>query len=736
MRTQRTWIWGGVFTLALLGAQACNQLIGYDQYDHSAGGAAGAGGHVEAGGTGGVAGMGGMGGMVETPTCGDNKKNGTESDIDCGGDACSPCTTGLACTTNTDCVNDICNNGACAPALCDDTVQNGTETDIDCGGPHCHPCNDGESCIGPADCASDVCVAGTCIATACDDGARNGDETDVDCGGSCPKCTNSSDCGMNADCESELCVNSTCQIPSCMDGVRNGKETDTDCGGSDCGGCDLAGTCGIDADCLTTYCKMGRCAAKDNGEACAKNIECASNQCVDDVCCESVCDGICEACNVENSKGTCSHVPVDTVDLQCVQGATCGLTGACAADGTCAFASTNTICVAASCNGTVLTEETKCDGMGACPMAATQNCAPSLCNAMESQCTTTCMDDMQCVAGTGYCTPMMTCATKVVDGQSCTGNNACISGFCVDGYCCNSACTTTCQACNVAGSPGVCANIPAQLPDTFPMDACAGVFACNGNAGSMACKKANGQTCMMANECASGQCVDGVCCDTACTGTCKACNVMGSAGTCSNVAANADDVGTCSGTNQSCDGAGACKVEKGQACSMATQCLTGNCVDGFCCDTACTESCKACSTAKTTKPNGTCDFVTIGTDPDNDCPTDPTSGCQRNGMCNGAGACQLYNNMTVCVTSTCSMGTQTNADTCNGMGMCIDKGTTNCSPYVCGATICKATCVTDADCVGTHFCAAPTCTAKRAAGQPCTGNNQCISTMCSMGLCL
>ena len=52
----------------------------------------------------------------------------------------------------------------------------------------------------------------------------------------------------------------------------------------------------------------------------------------------------------------------------------------------------------------------------------------------------------------GGCTAGGTAAGML--GETCGCDRDCQSGFCVDGVCCNTACTGTCMACNVQGSPG------------------------------------------------------------------------------------------------------------------------------------------------------------------------------------------------------------------------------------------------------------------------------------------
>ena len=99
------------------------------------------------------------------PTCTDNIKNGTESDVDCGG-SCPGCADGKVCTAGPDCENGICTGGSCAAPSCDDNVKNGTELDVDCAGPcGARSCKVGQVCDDNTQCETQMC-AGTnvCIA--------------------------------------------------------------------------------------------------------------------------------------------------------------------------------------------------------------------------------------------------------------------------------------------------------------------------------------------------------------------------------------------------------------------------------------------------------------------------------------------------------------------------------------------------------------------------------------------
>ncbi len=56
--------------------------------------------------------------------------------------------------------------GSSAPT-CHDRVRNGTETDVDCGG-GCPRCPNGKLCRGQDDCESGLCVSGVCRACVVD----------------------------------------------------------------------------------------------------------------------------------------------------------------------------------------------------------------------------------------------------------------------------------------------------------------------------------------------------------------------------------------------------------------------------------------------------------------------------------------------------------------------------------------------------------------------------------------
>ena len=123
----------------------------------------------------------------------------------CDGQAhCVECLLTAQCSGGLTCVDNLC-------VTCFDQMKDGTETDVDCGGPSCTPCPPAKHCAGPADCQSKVCKAGVCQTATCSDGATNDEETDVDCGGpTCGQCADGRGCAVDDDYLSGACVLGAC----------------------------------------------------------------------------------------------------------------------------------------------------------------------------------------------------------------------------------------------------------------------------------------------------------------------------------------------------------------------------------------------------------------------------------------------------------------------------------------------------------------------------------------------
>ncbi len=100
------------------------------------------------------------GGFCRVPNCADGAQNGAETDTDCGGPSpnCMRCAPGSTCGGAADCDSRVCSGSLCQAPSCGDGLRNGSETDIDCGG-GCPGCGLGGVCSVAMDCASSVCGA-------------------------------------------------------------------------------------------------------------------------------------------------------------------------------------------------------------------------------------------------------------------------------------------------------------------------------------------------------------------------------------------------------------------------------------------------------------------------------------------------------------------------------------------------------------------------------------------------
>lgn len=98
----------------------------------------------------------------------------------------------------------------------------------------------------------------------------------------------------------------------------------------------------------------------------------------------------------------------------------------------------------------------------------------------------------------------------------------------------------------------------------------------------------------------------------------------------------------------SADGAGldAGPAADGAPCDGPDGCASGFCVDGVCCEAACDGLCVSCRGAETGGLDGACQPVIALTDPASECLLDEAS-CAP-GTCDGAGACALGENGSVC----------------------------------------------------------------------------------------
>lgn len=651
----------------------------------------------------------------------------------------------VTCTSDSGCVDGaFCDaNGKCTPKL-----ANGNE------------------CTAGNQCTSALCVDGYCCNDACAGGCER-----CDIYGALGKCVTASVGNPGS--------------PSCSPYVCNGSSAS------------CPSSCASDAQCATNaYCDNGVCNAKRvPGSACAAAKQCQSGYCTGGICCDKACTGTCETCLAAqgaSANGACTNLPAGTAN--CGNTYVCnGSSGACPSsctnDASCAsglYCNSSQQCVPKVALGTACTGNSQCtsgncvDGfccnaacaggcdrcnlpgsVGTCKVVdsgtvgANPSCGAYVCNGLSNACPTSCISDAQCASG-GVCLNGQ-CEAKRALGQPCTIDKSCTSGACVDGVCCNSACNGGgCDRCDLPGFLGTCKIAPlghAGGPGSCSPYLCDGVNAvcpssCSGDAncesghgcvsGICEKKKANGESCTVAKDCASGFCALGICCDSACTDACARCDVPGSVGTCGPAQATTPGEGCglylCNGKSTSCpsgceknedcqDGycfASACypKRDAGSACDGHAECKSGFCVDGICCESACDGQCAQCNLPGSL---GKCQAVTG--DPVGNRPACGNDGSSCGGACDGVNqdVCSYPSAATPCGDgqASCTNGVMTYPAACDGKGACIAK-TESCAPYACGPMGCLTGCSSDDDCGGEARCVEGQCKAPEApdAGGP------------------
>jgi len=211
------------------------------------------------------------------------------------------------CSDNTGSTVDLCDG---ADNDCDPASADGSEDPLI-----------GTPCDGPD---SDLCAEGTyngCSAGTLTCSDTSGDTLDL-CDGTNEDCDPASPDGSE-----EPWFGDPCDGPDtdfCEEGTYGcsaGSQTCSDTTGNNVEICN-----GSDDDCDTVV-DEGAC---PNGTACTSYIICQSGNCVDDVCCNTSCTGLCEACDLAGTVGSCTPVPLATdPDEECPGSEVCNGVGDC-----------------------------------------------------------------------------------------------------------------------------------------------------------------------------------------------------------------------------------------------------------------------------------------------------------------------------------------------------------------------------------------------------------------------
>jgi len=339
----------------------------------------------------------------------------------------------------------------------------------------------------------------------------------------------------------------------------------------------------------------------------------------------------------------------------------------------------------------------------------------------------TCSVDNECSAATPLCLGNR-CAKCSSDtdcvgraGPACASSGLCV-GCTADKYCTGTAgrCDTATNqcvgctkrsdcagACLTCSASGVCTAVKGQADSDSSR--CAGTCDSTG-----ACKATQGQTCKANSDCAGGlPCVDGFCCNIACNGSCQACDLPASPGTCTTqglnatprhaacVTANSTCAGHCDGTSASCS-------YPTSSTSCGSTC-TGSTLTPKACDSA-----GACVSG-TAKP---CDYSLVCASSGTACKPGPCtadSDCITGDYC-ASGTCTPK----LAPGTGCSTANQCTSANCVG-GICCNTACGQC--HSCATGTCTA--VTDLTSCGTgSVCVGGSCIVC-AQGSSCQPTNPC-----------
>ena len=424
--------------------------------------------------------------VVLPPSCFNGILDGSETDIDCGGDCdelcgvrngcndAADCSLGLLCVAQAalspDCFDRRCVTGqtsislfgVCAHPtaedLCQDTNQNYRETDTDCGGPDCRGLAVPKLCDLNAACRRNSDCKGSCDGTFTADGTSPcSDVPAFAASGAQIHCV-ADGCTFNP----RQCVQGTCSA------ICNAElavlavpvpPAENICGGAcpACSGGTFTKSCAVDSDCVSNSCYRpditvaGECASYYNGQQDGSETD---TDCGGDRASDFPCDRLrsCVAdgdCRTGNCGGTCTGTL--TADSS-------------ACDAVSAFMNTGTAADCPTSDGCTYTDN-KCASLT--PLIT---CADTTQNYLET--------DLDC-GGDSCVTVGATCATD----KHCRANSDCTAGACSP------------------GANGVCFGCGDGAMNGDETDVDCGGATCNRK-----CSDTPPQVCVVNSDCASNHC--------------------------------------------------------------------------------------------------------------------------------------------------------------------------------------------------------------------------------------
>jgi MYXO-CTERM domain-containing protein len=405
------------------------------------------------------------------------------SDMDCS--AQSYCSAGACvakCAHDSDCaIGSYCSaSGKCQVAVSDGAACSQTA---------------GNACLeaGCRVCSSGHCTDGVCCASACDGvcqacsaaltGAADGTcapiPADQDPQSECAadpgypsSCQSDGACDGAGACRAHAKAGTSCGDTVCTQGAVTGKVCDgagvcsagsVPCAPYVCGAAACTTLCTTDTDCdpATAYCFNGTCqATKPLGTQCNDAHQCATGFCTDGVCCDSACDGQCQACSAEGKCAPTKGAPIAGRKACAGDPEQCG--GSC--DGVnvdeCRYPSSGTVCAETCDASRGQAKRATCDGKGSCAAPKTTSCGAYACG--DTACLTSCKFQKDCdaayVCANGQCTPRSTESPPTCSDDLSASQTNGVSKACAP-YVCDPAsglCHTECASDLDCQTPNVC----------------------------------------------------------------------------------------------------------------------------------------------------------------------------------------------------------------------------------------------------------------------------------------
>ena len=600
----------------------------------------------------------------------------------CNGDAAQTapsCPT--TCGTDSDCDPDA----HCDEGRCEYDLPNGQACDegSDCISAHCQNlfcCAEGDCCVAPTDCPGTYSSAPVCN----DDFNCQGTRSDATCVDN--ECGTTAGVGDDSACDSAVESSDCANFPSVFcDGTADQSRPtcDTDCTVDT--ECDDGAHCEIPLGMTVGTCVID---VLDGGD-CDEASDCVSGHCANNHCCVA---GSADCCGVASD---CPSTYREAA--MCTNESTCQGTRK---DATC----TNSICGTQDGvpDDTACTSATVASNCGDFPSVT---CTGAL-DQGEPMCATSCNSDLEC-DDSAHCQDNL-CEPDIANGMACTRDGNCASGNCANNFCCD------------AGGMDCCASETDCPANYSPDPVCDDVAQCQGTRGDATCvnftcgtqsgiEDDSGCAGQVALDCSLVP--DPVCTDDesqvppVCSPTCPSDDAIGDA-TCV-ASAHCDPVGSGS-TEYTCQA----DVPNGTNCDEASDCISGYCNNGFCCDGG---DCCASPT---------------------DCPgsfsTDP--------VCDTATTCQGTRDDATCTNNQCGTATDVEDDSaCDGTVVADTCGffpsvTCTGEETQFGRPSCQATCTLDEECdTGAHCDFV--CLPDLPDGEACNEPSDCISGHCQNGFC-